>query len=127
MTRCAMSFLLLALALVGCESSPPCTGDLCASTRDRTVRLDAPGARACELAIRDRGERVVDVEVVGASGAHVREAPRTAIAIHGEREIASDAVRVRVAGEGEPPMVDVARCWDRDGAALARASARIES
>ena len=112
-----------------CDDGASCTDGTCEAVQDRSLVLDAPGARACEILLRDGGEQLASVSYEGARGAHVRESPRTAIAVHsgGEGELSSHAISVRVIGSGAPLSVDSTRCFDADGAPIAAARARIGS
>lgn len=93
---------------------------VCEGGRSVTLPPLDPAARSCEVLVTDDGGRAVATEFASSvRGESVRQAPRTAVTFHGvaDAPLSPDAVRLRVAGEGDV-HIERARCFDADGRAL---------
>lgn len=110
-----------------CDEGLVCSDRVCRAPREVALNVDNPAARACEVLLRDAGDEVASVRFEGASGAHVREEPLTALSFSAgvDAPIAGGAVRVQVVGDGTAFMVERSRCFDAAGRELSGASVRI--
>lgn len=103
-----------------CDDGLVCESNTCRAPREVTLRVDDADARACEVLLHDGDAHVASVRFEGVAGAHVREAPRTALSFAGgDGAIPGGAVRVQVVGDGDAFTVERARCFDSSGHELA--------
>lgn len=135
------AFLVLVLAVVGagcdptvecepgaegCACAPPsrcddglvCSDGTCAAPEEVVLTVPAQ-ARACEVLLRDTSGRVAGARFAeGVTGAHVREAPRTALSFASSSDAPIGAVRVSVLGDSGAFSVESSRCFDASGSAI---------
>lgn len=103
-----------------CDDGLACTDGTCVSPEEVSLVIPA-AARACEVLLRDApgGEVTGAGFEAGVTGAHVREAPRTALSFASTPSTPIGAVRVQVLGSEGAFTVERSRCFDASGAPLA--------
>ncbi len=91
---------------------------MCSAPREIALNIPAE-ARACEVLLHDAGGEVTGARFEeGVTGAHVREAPRTALSFASTANTPIGPVRVQVLGDSQAFSVESSRCFDASGQPL---------
>lgn len=112
-----------------CQGGLVCEMGLCRGVDEIEVEVTDANARSCELVLVETETEVLGIDFsTGTIGTHVHESPRTAVTFTRNEDTPFGARSVivrRTEGVGGSLAVRRARCFDRDGNALAGEPLRL--